>query len=38
MINKQTGPVDARPNILRDQTAPNMLRSHLAPDLAATKI
>jgi len=27
MINKQTGPVVVRPNILRDQTAPNTLRS-----------
>ena len=31
MINKQTWPVDARPNILRDQTAPNMLRSQSGP-------
>jgi hypothetical protein len=27
MINKQTGPLEVRPNILRDQTAPNTLRS-----------
>jgi hypothetical protein len=27
MIDKQTGPVVVRPNILRDQTAPNTLHS-----------
>ena len=31
MINKQTGPVVVRPNILRDQTAPNTLRSQFGP-------
>ena len=31
MINKQTGPVDVRPNTLRDQTAPNTLRSQTGP-------
>lgn len=27
MIDKHIGPVEVRPNILRDQTAPNTLRS-----------
>ena len=31
MINKQTGPVDVRPNILRDRMAPNTLRSQAGP-------
>ncbi|MDR3472532.1 MAG: hypothetical protein P4M09_12705 [Devosia sp.] len=31
MIDKQTGPVEVRPNILRDQTAPNTLRSQAGP-------
>jgi hypothetical protein len=31
MINKQTGPVVVRPNLLRDQTAPNTLRSQSGP-------
>jgi hypothetical protein len=34
MINKQTGPVVVRPNILRDQTAPNTLRSKSGPGSA----
>ena len=31
MINKQNGPVEVRPNTLRDQTAPNTLRSQSGP-------
>jgi hypothetical protein len=34
MINKQTGPVVVRPNVLRDQTAPNTLRSQSGPGSA----
>ena len=34
MIDKQTGPVVVRPNILRDQTAPNTLRSQSGPGSA----
>ena len=37
MINKQTGPVVVRPNILRDQTAPNTLRSQSGPGSADTQ-
>jgi hypothetical protein len=31
MIDRPTGPVVVRPNILRDQTAPNTLRSQSGP-------
>jgi hypothetical protein len=31
MTYKQTGPLEVRPNILRDQTAPNTLRSQTGP-------
>jgi hypothetical protein len=34
MIDKHTGPVEVRPNILRDQTAPNTLRSQAGPGSA----
>ena len=34
MINKQTGPLEVRPNTLRDQTAPNTLRSQAGPGSA----
>lgn len=34
MIDKQTGPVVVRPNVLRDQTAPNTLRSQFGPGSA----
>jgi hypothetical protein len=37
MINKQNGPVEVRPNILRDQTAPNTLRSQTGPGSADTE-
>jgi hypothetical protein len=37
MINKQTGPVVVRPNILRDQTAPNTLHSQSGPGSAGTQ-
>ena len=34
MIDRPTGPVVVRPNILRDQTAPNTLRSQSGPGSA----
>ena len=37
MIDRPTGPVVVRPNILRDQTAPNTLRSQSGPGSADTQ-
>jgi hypothetical protein len=34
MMGKQTGPLEVRPNTLRDQTAPNTLRSQAGPGSA----
>lgn len=34
MMDKQTGPLEVRPNTLRDQTAPNTLRSQAGPGSA----
>jgi hypothetical protein len=34
MIEMHIGPVEVRPNILRDQTAPNTLRSQAGPGSA----
>jgi len=34
MTHKQTGPLEVRPNTLRDQTAPNTLRSQSGPGSA----
>jgi hypothetical protein len=37
MIDKHIGPVEVRPNVLRDQTAPNTLRSQTGPGSAGKK-
>jgi hypothetical protein len=38
MIDKQTGPVVVRPNVLRDQTAPNTLRSQSGAESAGEQV